>query len=64
MCRVRSRSSAALGRFGHEAATTVINKDGRAVSMGDDDYFEYAYRFVSNGTSRSQRPQQERRPAG
>ena len=41
----------ALGRFGHEAATTVINKDGRAVVyLGDDDYFEYAYRFVSSGT--------------
>jgi secreted PhoX family phosphatase len=40
----------ALGRFGHEAATSVINKDGRAVVyLGDDDYFEYAYRFVSNG---------------
>jgi uncharacterized protein len=32
----------ALGRFGHEAATTVINKDGRVVVyLGDDDYFEY-----------------------
>jgi secreted PhoX family phosphatase len=41
----------ALGRFGHEAATTVINGDGRVVVyMGDDDYFEYAYKFVSNGT--------------
>ena len=41
----------ALGRFGHEAATTVLNKDGRVVVyMGDDDYFEYVYRFVSRGT--------------
>jgi uncharacterized protein len=41
----------ALGRFGHEAAASVINKDGRAVVyMGDDDYFEYAYKFVSRGT--------------
>jgi secreted PhoX family phosphatase len=40
----------ALGRFGHEAATSVINKDGRAVVyLGDDDYFEYAYKFVSTG---------------
>jgi hypothetical protein len=38
----------ALGRFAHEAATTILNKDGRvAVYMGDDDYFEYVYRFVS-----------------
>ncbi|MGE0117052.1 MAG: PhoX family phosphatase [Dongiaceae bacterium] len=41
----------ALGRFGHEAATTVVNKDGRVVVyLGDDDYFEYVYRFVSRGT--------------
>jgi uncharacterized protein len=41
----------ALGRFGHEAAQTVLNKDGRVVVyMGDDDYFEYIYRFVSRGT--------------
>ena len=41
----------ALGRMAHEAATTVLNKDGRVVVyMGDDDYFEYVYRFVSEGT--------------
>jgi hypothetical protein len=41
----------ALGRFGHEAATSIINKDGRAVVyLGDDDYFEYVYKFVSRGT--------------
>ncbi len=39
----------ALGRMAHEAATTVLNKDGRVVVyMGDDDYFEYVYRFVSD----------------
>ncbi len=41
----------ALGRFAHEGATTVVNKDGRVVVyMGDDDYFEYLYRFVTKGT--------------
>jgi uncharacterized protein len=41
----------ALGRFGHEAATTIVNKDGRVVVyLGDDDYFEYIYKFVSRGT--------------
>jgi secreted PhoX family phosphatase len=48
----------ALGRFGHEAATTVLSKDGRVVVyMGDDDYFEYVYKFVSrnayNATDRA-----------
>ncbi len=39
----------ALGRMAHEAATVIMNKDGRAVVyMGDDDYFEYIYRFVSS----------------
>jgi secreted PhoX family phosphatase len=38
----------ALGRFKHETATCAIAHDGRAVVYsGDDDYFEYLYRFVS-----------------
>ena len=37
-----------LGRFKHEAATTVINSDGRlVVYTGDDEVFEYIYKFVS-----------------
>ena len=39
----------ALGRMSHEASTVVLNKDGKVVVyMGDDDYFEYVYRFVSS----------------
>ena len=38
----------ALGRFKHEAASLVLSADGRAVVyMGDDERFEYIYRFVS-----------------
>ncbi len=48
----------ALGRFGHEGSTVVVNKDGRVVVyMGDDDHMEYLYRFVSktafNATDRA-----------
>lgn len=38
----------ALGRFRHEGAEMIINRDGRAVVYsGDDSTFEYVYRFVS-----------------
>lgn len=38
----------ALGRFKHETATCATAPDGRiVVYSGDDDYFEYIYRFVS-----------------
>ena len=41
----------ALGRFTHEGAQVVLNHDGRVVVfMGDDDDFEYLYRFVTTGT--------------
>ncbi len=40
----------AIGRFKHECATTVVNPDGRiSVYSGDDQRFDYLYKFVTHG---------------
>lgn len=47
------RKHTALGRFKHEGANVIISRDGRAVAyLGDDERFDYLYKFVSERTYR------------
>lgn len=41
----------ALGRFRHEGSETTVSADGKlVVYTGDDNRFDYQYKYVSNGT--------------
>ena len=45
------RKHTMLGRFKHEGANITIAETGQAVAyMGDDERFDYIYKFVSSGT--------------
>jgi secreted PhoX family phosphatase len=46
----------ALGRVKHEGIATTVGRGGRLVGyMGDDERFDYIYKFVSSGNWRSMR---------
>jgi secreted PhoX family phosphatase len=51
----------ALGRFKHEGATTTLGRDGRvATYMGDDEAFEYFYKFVTAQQFDPEQPERNR----
>lgn len=40
----------AMGRFKHEGADSIVSRDGRVVAyLGDDERFDYVYKFVTAG---------------
>ncbi|GLH94747.1 PhoX family protein [Phytohabitans aurantiacus] len=45
----KPRKHTALGRFKHEGANVIVAKSGHVVAyMGDDERFDYLYKFVSD----------------
>lgn len=59
--KAQPKKRTALGRFKHEGATTALDASGRViVYMGDDDEFEFLYRFVSDERWDPARPEAAR----
>jgi hypothetical protein len=55
----------ALGRFKHEGAECIVNGDGRLVIYsGDDQRFEFLYRFVTHGRVTPLPSPEQQRDAG
>jgi secreted PhoX family phosphatase len=55
------RKRTALGRFSHEGACSALARDGRAAAyLGDDDQFEYVYKFVTRRAFDPQDPNANR----
>jgi uncharacterized protein len=51
------RKRTALGRFQHEGANSIVGRTGHvAAYMGDDEKFEYVYKFVTRGRFDAKNP--------
>ncbi len=57
----KPKKRTALGRFKHEGAENIVAKSGQlVVYMGDDQHFEYLYKFVSRDVVNTQKPSANR----
>lgn len=55
------RKRTSLGRFQHEGANTIVGKSGHVVAyMGDDEKFEYIYKFVTRDRFDAKNPSANR----
>lgn len=59
--RSMPRKRTALGRCKHEGAAGIVNRDSRyVIYLGDDERFEYVYRFVTAGRIDHENPAHNR----